>query len=291
MKKILILLLLLSATNPFSYAQPMQIKVWRTTLNDNGIIQELVYRALEITTEKYGDYKLIASSEMEQDRALRELANNQLNLAHFVATAARESMAIPIRIPIMQGLLGYRLCLIKEENQEKFDNITTKQQWLDKNLTIGQHHNWPDTEILQSNGLTVITTYKTDLLFQQLAKNRLDCFSRGINEISYEQVSHRSLGLAIEKNIVIHYMLPQFFFVNPSNQLLAERLQLGLTRLQQNGEMDKLFEKHYRELIERLNLKNRVVIELYNPTLSEQTISALKASTRRLKKNIYPIKK
>lgn len=89
MKKLLILLLLLVAHSPFNYAEPMQIKVWRTTLNDNGIIQELLYHALEITTEKYGDYKLIASSEMEQDRALRELANNQLNLAHFVATAAR----------------------------------------------------------------------------------------------------------------------------------------------------------------------------------------------------------
>lgn len=291
MKKLLILFLLLNATSPFSYAKPMQIKVWKTTLNDNGIIQELLYHALEITTDKYGDYRFIASSEMEQERALRELTNNQLNLAHFVATAAREAAAIPIRIPIMQGLLGYRLCLIKKENQEKFDDIRNKKQWLEKNITIGQHHNWPDTEILQSNGLNVITTYKTDLLFQQLAKSRLDCFSRGINEISYEQISHKSLGLAIEKNIVIYYPLPQFFFVNPSNQLLAERLQLGLTRLQQNGEMDRLFEKHYRELIERLNLKNRVFIELHNPTLSEQTSKALKASTARLKKNIYQRKK
>jgi len=291
MKKLLLLFLLLAAHSQFSYAKITTITTWKTTTNDDGIIKQLLYRALEITRKEYGDYELVVSNEMGQDRALRELANNQLNLAHFVATAERETQAIPVRMPIMQGLLGYRLCLIREDNQGKFDNITNKQQWIDKNIIIGQHHNWPDTKILQSNGLNVQTTYKTELLFQQLAKRRLDCFSRGINEIAYEQLSHKSLGLAIEKNIVMHYMLPQFFFVNPANPQLAERLQLGLTRLQKTGETDKLFDSYYRELIKQLNLQQRVFIELHNPTLSQATIDALQVPATRFKKNYLSARK
>jgi hypothetical protein len=291
MKKLLFLFFLIAAHSEFSYAKTMEITVWKKTVNDNGVIQQLLYLAMEITRKEYGDYKFIASNGMGQNRALRELASARLDIAHFVATTKRETQASPVRIPIMQGLLGYRLCLIKADNQEKFTGITNKQQWIDKNITIGQHHNWPDTTILKSNGLKVQTTYKSELLLQQLAKNRFDCFARGINEISYEQRSHQSLDLAIEKNIVIHYPLPQFFFVNPEKPLLAARLQLGLTRLQESGKTDKIFDNYYRELIEHLNLKQRVFIELQNPTLSTETINALKTSTTRFKQKYFPTKK
>ncbi len=284
MKKILILFLLLTLNANFSHAESTKIRVWKNTATDSGIIRTLLYRALEISKQEYGEYQVVISSEMEQDRALRELANARLDLAHFVSTAEREKQATPIRIPIMQGLLGYRLCLIKEGNQEKFTGISNKQQWIAKNITIGQHHNWPDTTILKSNGLNVQTTYKHELLFQQLSKNRFDCFSRGINEIGYEQFSHRSLDLVIEQNIVIHYPLPQFFFINPEKPLLAERLQLGLTRLQESGETELLFDSYYRELLNKFDLKKRVFIELQNPTLSPETIKAMQAPITNFKK-------
>ena len=207
MKKrlILILFFLLAANAHFSYAQGTKIRVWEKTAIDQGLIGELLFQALEITQKEYGEYQIITSTEMEQDRALREIANSRLDLAHFVSTAEREMQATPIRIPIMQGLLGYRLCLIKDGNQDKFIGVTNKQQWIEKKISIGQHRNWPDTTILKSNGLHVATTYKRELLFQQLSKNRFDCFARGVNEISDEQLKHRSLGLVIENNILIHY--------------------------------------------------------------------------------------
>ena len=181
MKKrlILILFFLLAANAHFSYAQGTKIRVWEKTAIDQGLIGELLFQALEITQKEYGEYQIITSTEMEQDRALREIANSRLDLAHFVSTAEREMQATPIRIPIMQGLLGYRLCLIKDDNQDKFIGVTNKQQWIEKKISIGQHRNWPDTTILKSNGLHVATTYKRELLFQQLSKNRFDWTQRG----------------------------------------------------------------------------------------------------------------
>jgi hypothetical protein len=277
MKKIILHFLLWTAFFPYSYAETTNITVWADTLNAPGITKMLLERALQITQPEYGDYYLIISNAMEQERALRELANNRLDIAHFVSTADRERQVSPIRIPIMQGLLGYRLCLIKKGNQEKFTGITNKQQWVANNITIGQHSNWPDTKILRSNGFTVQTTYKHELLFQQLAKNRFDCFARGVSEIGYEQISHRALDLAIEKNIVIHYPLPQFYFVNPAKPVLAERLQVGLAKLQKNGEATRMFDFYFKDLLTALALKNRTFIELQNLTQSPETIDAMQA--------------
>lgn len=271
-------LLLFSLASPTVFATT-KILVWEHTVNDpTEIIMDTLQRALEITKPEYGDYEMITSMKMEQGRALRELSkldNSHLDLAHFAPTQEREKKAIAIRIPLIQGLLGYRLCLIKEGNQDKFSQITNKQQWLDHDISIGQHQNWPDTLVLQDNGLTVKTTYKYELLFQQLAKQRFDCFARGANEINYEQRTHPDLGLAIEKNIALHYPFPLFFFVNKNNPNLAKRLELGLSRLIEDGTSEELFEHYYQAQIEELNLTKRHIIELKNMNLSTLTIQAI----------------
>jgi len=268
----------------FCYAQPTKIRVWSHTEDKPGIIGRTMHRALQLTNQEFGSYTIIRSNEMGQDRALRALAHDQLDIAHFVATESREQQAIAVYTPIMQGLLGYRLCLIDAVNQEKFFKITNVEQWIEKELTIGQHHNWPDSAILKDNNLKIVTTYKSDLLFQQLAKNRFDCFARGLSEISDEQLKYQQHGIVIEKNIVIYYPLAQFFFVNPEKPILAKRLQKGLSLLQESGELNDLFDNYYREKINQLNLRSRVFIPLNNNTLSKKTIKALETPSTRFKK-------
>ncbi|PKF61245.1 hypothetical protein CW745_11475 [Psychromonas sp. psych-6C06] len=262
-----------------------KITVWEHTVNDpTEIIMDTLHRALEVTKPEYGEYELITSLKMEQGRALRELAkikNSHLDLAHFSPTVEREKVAIAIRIPLIQGLLGYRLCLIKQGEQTKFSQIQNKNEWLNSKLIIGQHQDWPDTQVLKNNGLSVKTTHRYELLFQQLAKQRFDCLARGANEIYYEHHAHPNLGLAIENNIVLHYPFPLFFFVNRNNATLAKRLELGLSRLVESGTSEKLFEYYYQTQLETLNLKNRHIIHLNNTMLSPKTVQAIKQSNQR----------
>ena len=245
-----------------------------------------LHRALQITQPEYGDYELIESAKMEQGRSLRELAklkNSKLDLASYAPTKEREQQAIPIRIPVLNGLMGYRLCLIGEEKQALFDGIENKQQLIDSNITIGQHQDWPDTRILIANNISVHTTHKKKLLFQQLERGRFDCFSRGASEVYAEYLAHRSKDITIEKKLLIYYPLPVFFFVNKSRPLLAQRLQLGLARLIASGEFDTIFDQFFSPILTKLRLNGRTVIDLHNPTLSEQTIAALKAPTLRFR--------
>ena len=66
----------------------------------------------------------------------------------------------PIRIPLFKGLFGYRVLLIRKQEQARFDQINTQQD-LAKFLG-GQGTHWPDTLILQANGLRVTTAETTE---------------------------------------------------------------------------------------------------------------------------------
>ena len=92
-----------------SHASPTKINVWEHTLGKPNIISTTLLLALEITKEEYGDYEIIASNAMRQDRALKEIESGHLDVGHFIATNQREKNAIVIRIPIMRGLLEHHI--------------------------------------------------------------------------------------------------------------------------------------------------------------------------------------
>lgn len=251
-------------------------------------MMDYLHRALQVTKDEYGGYELIESIKMEQGRSLIELSkakNSKLDLASYAPTREREAQTITIRIPVLSGLMGYRLCLINGKSQSAFNGIKNKKQFIEKGISIGQHQDWPDTTILRSNNITVQTTHKKALLFQQLSRGRFDCFSRGTSEIYAEYLVHQKQGIKIEKNLLIYYPLPIFFFVNNNRPLLAERLQLGLEKLIESGEFDRIFDRYFTSIIIELNINNRTVIDLNNPTLSKETIEALRGPTLRFRKN------
>lgn len=270
-----------------TYAQVTKIIVWESLYNNpTPILMNALRRALQVTKPEYGEYEIIVSTKMEQGRSLLEMAKTEksnLDIASYAPTTAREKLAIPIRIPVLSGLMGYRICLIKKDKQTLFDDIKNKQQLITKNITIGQHQNWPDTTILRFNDITVHTTYKKSLLFQQLDRERFDCFSRGTSEIYAEYLQHRQLGISIENNLLLYYPLPVFFFVNKSRPLLAQRVQLGLERLLESGELYEIVERTFLPIISDLKLSERIVIDLHNPTLSDETLQAIEAPIQRFR--------
>ena len=285
----LILALFTLTFSVFSYAKeelrssvlPSKIIVWQHTVdNPTKIIMVMLKQALDITKAEYGDYDIISSIPMEQRRAVSKLSKKykgKLDIAHLASSASREKGAIAVRIPLIEGLLGYRVCLIRQNDQDKFSNIKSKQDFIDRNIKIGQQQDWPDTKILEKNGLKVQTSYKYSLLFRQLEKQRFDCFLRGVNEISDELEQHANANFVVENNLLFHYPLPLFFFVNESRPDLAERLTKGLTTLKENGVLAKLVEDYYKDKVEKLHLGTRKDFHLENPFLPDKSLHSINA--------------
>lgn len=256
---------------PSLFAKP--IVVWNRLLSHpNPMVSELLQRALEVTKEEYGDFQLVSSEIMEQGRVIRQMSNHSnIKIAVFAPNKEREKHAIAVRFPVTGSLLSYRICLIQEGQQSQFNQVNNLQSLIDSSLKIGSHQDWPDTQIMQENGVALWQGKKYELLFTQLEAGRFDCFSRGANEIVQEYSSHADKLLQIEEKLIIHYPLPFYYFVNKSEPELAVRLTKGLTILKNNGEYEAMFKEKFADILKVLAMKDRKIIELRNPLLTIQT--------------------
>ena len=79
--------------------------------------------------------------------------------------------------------------------------------------------------------------------------------------------------MEIEESILVYYPWPRYFFCanSPEGKMLAERVEVGLLKMIDNGEYNKIFEKHYGYISKKLNLKNRNLFKITNPLLSSKT--------------------
>lgn len=206
-----------------------------------------------------------------QGRYVDDVISGKVDLMWAATDRDIENKLQPVRIPLLKGLLGHRIFLIHKNDQAKFDRVKTFADL--QNLKLGQGTTWADTKILEVNKLTVVKTNKYPSLLYMLDGNRFDAFPRGVQEPWTEVNSIPGLELEVEKRIMLVYKMPFYFFVSKNNQKLAKDLELGLNRAIADGSFDKAFfsDPAIRTAVEKADLKNRLVFQLENPQLPEET--------------------
>ncbi len=235
--------------------------------------RDVLHLALEKTVETDGAFRLqMAEKAMFQDRAIRMLeGNKELDVVWTMTSREREQKLIPIRIPLLKGLLGHRIFIINRKDKETFAEIETFEDL--KKLKAGQGHDWPDTEILRANGIEVVAASTYDGLFKMLARGRFDYFPRGVNEPWIEVRAHPDNDFIVEETLLLHYPAPVYFFVNQINAALVDRIERGLRLAIKDGSFDNIFYNHpiTKEIFERAQMEERKVFQLTNPLLTPET--------------------
>jgi hypothetical protein len=238
----------------------------------NDYFLAMLTLALEKTAEE-GPWQLQAASEsMPQSRALTLLREGQtLDIVWSMTSIEREQQHLAVRIPLMKGLMGYRLLLIRAEDQPWFRRVQTLDQL--RELRAGQGHDWPDTEILRHNGLSVEGATDYDSLFRMLQLGRFDYLPRAINEPWEETAARPDMKLAVESGLLLHYPTAEYFFFHRDNTELAQRIERGLRRAINDGSFDQLFHGHpiNANAFGKANLLKRRIIRLDNPLLPPDT--------------------
>ena len=233
----------------------------------------LLSMALEKTRDSHSDFVLAVSHlKMQQGRALNELERGaNIDVVWSMSTQEREAKLLPIRIPLLKGLLGHRIFIIRKNDENRFLNISSTQQL--KHLVAGQGHDWPDTRILRANGFPVMTSPSYEGLFDMLNHERFDYMPRGIQEPWNELATHKGLGLMVEKSLLLKYRAPIYFFVNLKNKALAQRIEAGLNMAINDGSFDDYFYNcpSNKQVFKLAALEKRKVFELENPYLSVKT--------------------
>ena len=240
--------------------------------NHTDFYFEVLRGALERTRTDYGPYTLRYSEQgMNPARAAAELAvgNGLIHVDVRSWTAERAAQFHPIPIPVDRGLIGYRLLLIRAADQAKFDSVRTLDDL--KRFSFGLLAPWSDVRIFERNGFKVVRGTSYEGLFRMLDAGRFDVFSRDIDEIQFEfdLKSSELPQLAIERTLLLRYPSARYFFVSRTlaGLKLGARIEAGLGGMQKDGSFEALFRKHKSTQLDKLNIRNRRVIQLTNPLL------------------------
>lgn len=243
-----------------------------TTYGIHNYIVEVLTRALSHTEHEYGPFLLVDEQEVAvQSRQLRNLEKGVSDIIWMISARDREQQSHAIPIPIIGGLYGYRVLLVREG-----DNRFLRSQKLPelRQFLYAQGADWPDTRILVKNDFQVEeVTYKAG--FRMLQRGFVDAYPRAVHEALFELTQPIADGLTIEPYTLLGYPNPLFFYVASWNTKLAERLESGLEIMVRSGELQSLLESQTFYQTAYDVLAGRTIYELHNPVLSDTARAAV----------------
>lgn len=242
----LTMVLLLSAARADQPSQEPVLTVVIPPLEETSIphtvyFPRLLELALSKTEASHGPYSIQAFPYLwTNGRFITDLKRSQnIDLLWTQTDSEIEKGLIRIPVPLLRGLNDHRVFLIREEDREHFAKIGNLEQL--RELKAGQGHHWVDTDVLNANKLSVVTSAHYELLFGMLAAGRFDYFPRGLHEIWDEYEQHKDKRLSIESSLMLRYPAEMYFFVNAKDTELAERVEAGLKLAAEDGSLDELF--------------------------------------------------
>lgn len=256
---------------PASAAEPLVVKYLgnHTSLVSEDYYLALLNAALQTTEPTHGSYQMVFIQEPLSSERKHELlvAGEKINVDRLVGfpnqKGAREGL-IRVSVPLLNGFMGYRILLIRKEDQTRFSSISTLQELA--KLPMGFGKGW-EGHVYKYNGFTVAEPLTMESLLKMLAGKRYFFVPLSVIEIEdhYEIEGTHVENLVPEQHLLLHMPLPVFFYVSPAYPELAKRLTVGLEQLNASGQMQEIFKQHFGERLKRLGLAERTLIELSHP--------------------------
>ena len=228
--------------------------------------------ALDATVKDFGPYRMSSAKYMTEARQILEMqaSRGQINTLVHDSTDTLEKNLYPVKIPIDKGIIGFRVFLIRGEDQARFAGVQTLEDL--KRFSIGQGADWSEVDIYRSAGFKVVPATSYENLFPMLVARRFDAIGRGVSEIANEMAVFGDAfpDMMIENNLLLYYPMPEYFFFPKTEEGLryARRVTAGMQMLVQNGTLDRMFKEEFGKVLASLNLRHRRMFRIPNPTLT-----------------------
>ena len=198
-----------------------------------------------------------------QSRAIRLLGDkNGIDVFWSVTSDEREKQALAVRVPIVKGVLGYRLGIIKKSRLDYFSKLKTDGEL--RSLRYGLRADWPDTVIFKDNDFNVLEYSQENSGYELLEASRIDVLP--IDALYANDITNMT-DLAIDPAHVFYYPSAVYFFVKKDNQALYQKLKTGLDKAIEDGSFDTLFNRYFKGELAELALDRRQKITLVNTLL------------------------
>jgi hypothetical protein len=199
-----------------------------------------------------------------------------INLAFFATNSARELDLLAVYFPVYLGTTGLRLFFTRTDIETDLKNVHTLSDL--QKFTFGQERRWPDTAILEFNGMRVVDA-RYPYLHNMLMAGRFELYPRAYWQAFSEldQMQQTAPDIVLATDVALYYPLPIYFFVSPDQSEMHDAILDGLTRAHATGKVLELLRTHPQTsaAFEKAPLEGLRVINLLNPNLSDQSRAAL----------------
>lgn len=243
------------------------VKIQQIKSEKDHLIKSLL--SLALSKVSHGACLSESKDEMSIIRLQLQVENSLLDIM-WTSADLKDSLK-PIRIPIFKGFLGYRILVIREDDQISFDHVNNLSDLKKLEAGIGKY--WGDTPILKGAGIPLIATETGHRLWDMLANKRFDYFPLAINE-PWEELSERKhLALTTEDNLLLSYPSALYFHVNKSNKALFDLIYSGMKLAIVDGSYDKVLQqsKMIKNTVTFGDIAKRKLIKLNNAEFLQNT--------------------
>ena len=133
-----------------------------------GAKEELVLSILQLAINKASPEATVIQlpEEIPVARLVEQTNSGDIDLMWAGSSAELDEKLMAVRIPLLKGLLGHRIFIIRDGDQNRFSHIDNLAQL--RELQAGMGHFWGSTKVLKEAGLPVITSVKYKNLFHML---------------------------------------------------------------------------------------------------------------------------
>ncbi|TPH12912.1 substrate-binding periplasmic protein [Litorilituus lipolyticus] len=236
----------------------------------------LLKLALMETSNEYGNAVIQTVPHPGQERVIKLLAMGEFYDVAWTGTSnARDIKLHKVPFPLFKGGLGWRGMIIRRDTQDEYASVKSIDDL--KNYVICQGSHWPDADILEHNDLTVYRAGHFDAMLQMVVLKRCDLLPLSIFEGQAELalVQNSFPELMFYQELIIRYPLTMHFFVNLKKKKLAQRINLGLEKLENSGQLERYMQRHSltKNAFPLSKFKKAQVIELQSTEIvSKDTI-------------------
>lgn len=236
--------------------------------------EELLKLALALSSPGNEEIEVKRNVSAAQDEALGIIEQGGGIDVYWVGTSIeREQRLLPVRIPIMKGLLGFRMSLLHKDTARLFYDMRMLEDIYQFSACLGA--DWPDADIFSANGFNVVRSHEYRGLIADIMQKRCDFLPLSVSEINaeYKDVKTDFPDIRLYNRVVFHYPFPMYFFVNKNNSLLAKRIELGLEKAIDTGAFDAYMRKSpvTRHLFPLEGWANVRFVTMKNPLLPTST--------------------
>lgn len=197
--------------------------------------ESLIERALSYSDGPWKDakFKRIPYSEAAHGGVVRLLNNGVVDVYWTAPTDAKEAALLPVRIPLMGGLLGYRVSITHRDNLKRLQDPAIDL----RHLNACQVRLWTDFDILRHNQFTVIPVENFAKTFELTALKKCDYFPRAIFEgySELQKAKHQFAELTLFDDTILSYPYPLYVFTAKHQTALNQQITDGLNRMIQDG--------------------------------------------------------